>query len=1715
MPDYIPDASQVNAPPEWSAVEGNFRNAFPALDMEEVQKMYERARNTRIATERHRNWEPPLVHDVMQAIPFASAVRNWRIEFQHGRASQRIAAGRPEEGDYDAVAQYERVHQLEGNRSGMQEAGAFGRNITSMAGEAAIGGHILRGAAAGEGLLARVPGVSTGLRAVGIGAEVATPGPYGGLGGGLVRGGQFAGKTAAETFMMPGMWLEPWARNNIEQGRDPLDIKGLPAAFTVGMMQVALLGSIGRQVNNRFPGPGFGSALARMGAAGPIGVLESSLVDVFAGASGLKTGYGTIGELAEGNTDKAWSHAVHTALSFAAFAGIHEVGNRQRSEPRRILTEFAQEASRLRRSGVASERAASTMQETLAEKIKEYGPAEPEQLAAQGRDAGYEAMPQERVAEPIRPREDATQLPPFMRQQPQGEIAPQPRVDTPMSPEQAAQALAVEQARIDAEGRNARPGTTQPETPEVRVEPTTQPEAAPVAPQEPAAPAPTEAAPDAGKGQSETILERMRAKKVDASVKAGLVEAGVRPEVVLEKPEVKDPEANELGSLRYRYENMQDISVEEWSRHGVNEQQRKVMEALRDPRTLTLEQIGQNLSIFRRPVTRARVEQIEKAAREKIGMIDSVTQGLRKLTKEENAALGNRKEIRGKDQFSWDMPRSHNEILSEKMFEEISAAQKEGKPVESLWLKWAEKLETEAAAEFKAMGQGDVAFSVGPQLLSPLVKFVAAKLIRGGYTFAQFAEGAVGRFGDEIKPHLQEIWAQAEAMVKVKPPQEKRIDPTSVKNEITDAERENRGYWPARMVDPVGHTFPEIREEVMREVARGPEVQDGLIASLKESPRTVSDKESAMLLQRHVELANKIEATRQAIDESRQAGNLPETTVREAEMKALEARHEELLDVVRSVGTESGRALNARKMMMKEDYTLANLVYKARKAKGSDLTVEERSEITKLQKRIVELQKKIEAKDDKPTEDTITEEVMKKPRETTRDPRALRDVDVTDVHAVSRLAQRIAKDLVASGMKDREAVIDGVHEQLLKVIPEITRRETMDAISGYGIYTPLSKDEVSVTLRDLKGQMQQLGKLEDMQAGNAPLKTGGERRTPSDTERRLIQEVEAAKKKGGFNVTDPEKQLKSSLDAVKTRLRHQIDDLQFSIDNKTQLARSKGGELKYDADATKLVEQRDALKKQYEDIFGEKIMSWEQRVALAEKSLEKSIVELERQIETGEVAAKRKGLLRTENLDLLRGMRDILLNERQLMRDVNNPKKTVEEREEQRYRTWLVSQTAKLQQRITDGDFSTKPRKERVLDAEDKKLRFQYDEARGEFRHQLEKFRYANRTAMEKAMDWAQEGSGFITSLKLGVDFPALFRQGMWVASTAVTSPARIPLLAKSLRDGFHALASKENAHASNLELQERENYKDGTYAKMKLALTSEEGGLDAREENFRSNLIGKVPVYAGLSRAQHAFTNKLRANYADYLLATLTPEGRGDVETLRQIGNLVNVSTGRGNFGQYEGAVKFLSLGLLSPRYLASRIQLATLQPLRHKGSAEGRAVVAGEYVRAMLGAAAIITMGKIAFSDDESDRAKTFFDPRSSDFLRAKAGNTRLDALGGVQQPLVALTRVIMQESTSNTGVVRPLHDVPFGQDDAADSMANFLRGRLGVIPGAMLDERTGRDLGGNRVTRTGAALGTITPLTAQDVYQAFRDVGVPRATAASIWAMFGGGLSVQDRR
>lgn len=415
------------------------------------------------------------------------------------------------------------------------------------------------------------------------------------------------------------------------------------------------------------------------------------------------------------------------------------------------------------------------------------------------------------------------------------------------------------------------------------------------------------------------------------------------------------------------------------------------------------------------------------------------------------------------------------------------------------------------------------------------------------------------------------------------------------------------------------------------------------------------------------------------------------------------------------------------------------------------------------------------------------------------------------------LIHELSLNFVREGVKDRDDLVKKVNGVLKDIFPEVTERHTADAISGYGNYRPLGKDPAQAQLRDLKGQLQQVSKLQDMEAGRAPLKTGVEKRTPSDEERRLQKQVAEAKKKSGFTATDPARQLKSALDSIKTNLRNQISDLEKQITSREKIVKSKTASPK-DTESEALKAKRDELKKQYDEIFNPPKSDEEKFQADLDqktKTTEKQVAEIQKKIKANDIApsgkkplgppnspklveaqgklselqkqladmrkaakpkptdeevhqkaldravkaaqtqleeyqdrikrgdlsgAKKKPLGPPNSPELVAAQAKVEEARARLqeMKDLANPKKTPEERQQSAYKTRVAKRIADLQDRISRGDFSKPAPKTPITpDEEGAKLREQVDRLKQQYDQDNEKAQLANRGDFEKAQDAA------------------------------------------------------------------------------------------------------------------------------------------------------------------------------------------------------------------------------------------------------------------------------------------------------------------------------------------------------------------------------------------
>jgi hypothetical protein len=188
--------------------------------------------------------------------------------------------------------------------------------------------------------------------------------------------------------------------------------------------------------------------------------------------------------------------------------------------------------------------------------------------------------------------------------------------------------------------------------------------------------------------------------------------------------------------------------------------------------------------------------------------------------------------------------------------------------------------------------------------------------------------------------------------------------PTGIKNATVDAERAKRGLPPA--IEPARRSFGKVWDEAMAKVDQDPQAQQDLIDELRKQPRAITDLEDALLLQRQIDLQNEYgKATRELAQAYDDAKEFPNRLADVEEQKLRVARlSDDLLDLYninKRVGTETGRGLNARKMMAYEDYSLASMETRLRAAQdGKPLEPKQKAEVEAVAKKVEQTQKAVD-----------------------------------------------------------------------------------------------------------------------------------------------------------------------------------------------------------------------------------------------------------------------------------------------------------------------------------------------------------------------------------------------------------------------------------------------------------------------------------------------------------------------------------------------------------------------------------------------------------------------------------------------------------------------------------------------------------------------------------------------------------------------------------
>lgn len=105
---------------------------------------------------------------------------------------------------------------------------------------------------------------------------------------------------------------------------------------------------------------------------------------------------------------------------------------------------------------------------------------------------------------------------------------------------------------------------------------------------------------------------------------------------------------------------------------------------------------------------------------------------------------------------------------------------------------------------------------------------------------------------------------------------------------------------------------------------------------------------------------------------------------------------------------------------------------------------------------------------------------------------------------------------------------------------------------------------------------------------------------------------------------------------------------------------------------------------------------------------------------------------------------------------------------------------------------------------------------------------------------------------------------------------------------------------------------------------------------------------------------------------------------------------------------------------------------------------------------------------------------DPRSSDFLKIRSGNTRFDITGGKGSLITLAARAIsMQTKSNSTGKVTPLNSDKYKARTVADVGTDFLVNKTTPIARQIVDVARGRDFNGKKPTRESIFYNLSTPI------------------------------------
>jgi len=598
------------------------------------------------------------------------------------------------------------------------------------------------------------------------------------------------------------------------------------------------------------------------------------------------------------------------------------------------------------------------------------------------------------------------------------------------------------------------------------------------------------------------------------------------------------------------------------------------------------------------------------------------------------------------------------------------------------------------------------------------------------------------------------------------------------------------------------------------------------------------------------------------------------------------------------------------------------------------------------------------------------------------------ELDIADRALLTKEARRIQRLLVESGMTDREQVIDSVHEILAEELPDLTRRNTMDALSRYGHFHTQSQEEIDRLIRDMNAEILKLSQIDqqeialkrvkelrqqgmsDEEIGNAIARenllveaTGLVRDNPNETVSQLTKKYNENKK--GIPATSEGRAglLQTAVSAIERSLKNRIRDLNWEIAHRERIVSEKR-ERPTTARIKELEAERDALLKIHREMFPpqRKPLTDEQRLTNAIKAADRTIKALEKQLETQNFdRPERKPLPPSSDLDAKRARIAQFRAQREAAKQMELARwegeggavtpDPAEARARKIYESSLRKRIADYQQILASGDFAPKPRKApRTLSPSELTLKREMEDVRHQVLQKYAEYHLAHLHGIAWTADKIAEAAHLSRAMMTSFDLSALLRQGGLPAMghPLMAQRAMVETIA-SIAQTFNKSKAfnTENFKWSELEqfltgidsrqaefnlMHKLTQGPDGEFRQQAgLSMPSTDEAITRQEEVFQGRWGKLVPGVAVSSRLYTMILNKMRADLFDSMVQNLGRDGKVSLDEAKIIANFVNIATGRSDFGTLRGldinkGAAVLNTVFFAPRYVASRFQYLTM---------------------------------------------------------------------------------------------------------------------------------------------------------------------------------------------